>query len=352
MKRSKFNSINIWPGFVDAISTLLLVFVFLLAVLMISENFLTQAIFGKNTALDNLRSRIKSLELNIEEGTEENIKLSKLLKNLNIKLEKLIIEKENTDKNLIEEKKNNENLSLDLEGLEKKILGLLDELGIEKLKITEKENINRELNSTVAQLNDNIISLNKKIKTVQNMLETSNKDINNKNLEIENLSEKLNQVLEQKVGELEEYRSEFFGRLKKIIGDEEEINIVGDRFVLQSEVFFSSGSAEIGKEGKEKVIEITKVLLSISKKIPNSLDWLIQVEGHTDNIPISTVEFPSNWELSTARAISVAKIMMKNGIPSNKINVAGYGEHKPLVKNNDSFNREKNRRIELKLTQP
>ena len=183
-------------------------------------------------------------------------------------------------------------------------------------------------------------------------LNKSNKNIENKNIEISNLGRQLNLALEEKVGELEEYRSEFFGELKKIIGEEKEINIVGDRFVLQSEVFFQSGSAKIGPEGIKKVKEITDVLISITNKIPSNINWLIQVEGHTDNIPIATEEVPSNWELSTARAISVAKIMMKNGISSDKINVAGYGEHKPLTKNNNSINREKNRRIELKLTQP
>ena len=154
------------------------------------------------------------------------------------------------------------------------------------------------------------------------------------------------------MGELEGYRSEFFGKLKKIIGEEKEINIVGDRFVLQSEVFFQSGSAKIENDGIQKVEEITEILISITNKIPKNINWLIQVEGHTDNIPISTEQYPSNWELSTARAIAVAKIMMKNGVSADKINVAGYGEHKPLLENNNSTNREKNRRIELKLTQP
>jgi chemotaxis protein MotB len=187
---------------------------------------------------------------------------------------------------------------------------------------------------------------------VKRSLNISNKELTNKNIEITNLGNKLNLALEKKVGELEEYRSEFFGELKKIIGKEKEINIVGDRFVLQSEVFFKSGSAEIGKDGIKKVIEITKILKSITSKIPVNLNWLIQVEGHTDNLPIANEIFPSNWELSTARAISVAKIMMKNGISSDKINVAGYGEYRPLVANSNSKNREKNRRIELKLTQP
>ncbi len=352
MRRKKIGVINIWPGFVDAISTLLLVFVFLLAILMISENFLTQALTGKNTALDNLRLRLQSLELNIKDSAEKNQNLSELLNKLNYQLDRLKLEKSELNKNLNEEKLKSKNLNLDIYGLEEKVTILLNDLGIEKLKVSKKEELNTELNLNINGLNKNITSLNNKLFQIQNALDKSNQEIKNKNNEISDLGKKLNFALKEKVGELEQYRSEFFGRLKKIIGEEKEINIVGDRFVLQSEVFFASGSAKIEKDGRKKVIEITNLLISITKKIPDNISWLIQVEGHTDNIPISTEEFPSNWELSTARAIAVARIMMNNGISSDKINVAGYGEYKPLIKNNNPSNREKNRRIELKLTQP
>ena len=352
MRRKKISILNIWPGFVDAISTLLLVFVFLLAVLMISENFLTQAITGKNTALDNLRSRILSLELEIGEKDGTNKKLSDLLETLNTQLAKLDIEKNNLQDNFNKEKSTNSNLQFNIDNLGKKIEILQNELGIEKIKVSNQKQNNIKLKSTVAELNQSIINLNRKMIEIDNALNISNSEIDNKEVEIKKLTTKLNIALKEKVGELEQYRSEFFGRLKKIIGEEKEINIVGDRFVLQSEVFFQSGSAKIGENGTTKVIEITNILKAITKKIPNSLNWLIQVEGHTDNVPISNEEFPSNWELSTARAISVAKIMMDNGIPSDKINVAGYGEFRPLFSNNNKLNREKNRRIELKLTQP
>lgn len=352
MKRKSVSIFNIWPGFVDVIATLLLVFVFLLAVLMISENFLTQAISGKNTALDNLRSKMYSLKLDLEKKAEKNNTLSDLLLNLNQQLSRLNIEKSKLDVNLNNERSISSNLQLDIKGLEKKVTALYDELGMEKLKIIDNNKTNKKLNFTIEELNQNISKLNIKMLEVKKSLNISNKELTDKNLEITNLGNKLNIALKKKVGELEDYRSEFFGELKKIIGNEKEINIVGDRFVLQSEVFFKSGSSEIGIDGVKKVIEITKILKSITSKIPANLNWLIQVEGHTDNLPISNVTFPSNWELSTARAISVAKIMMKNGVSSDKINVAGYGEFRPLVANSNTINREKNRRIELKLTQP
>ena len=352
MSRKKIGLINIWPGFVDAISTLLLVFVFLLVVLMISENFLTQSLTGKNTALDNLREKLQSLELNIKDSSEKNKNLSNLLFELNKELDKLKLDKQDVELSLKEENIKNKNLTLNITDLENKIIKLVDQLGLEKLKTTKQKTINSDLNLTIKDLNKNIISLNNELQAVQRSLEQTDKDNKEKDLEISNLGSKLNEALKEKVGELEGYRSEFFGKLKKIIGEEKEINIVGDRFVLQSEVFFQSGSAKIGNDGIQKVEEITEILISITNKIPKNINWLIQVEGHTDNIPISTEQYPSNWELSTARAIAVAKIMMKNGVPSDKINVAGYGEHKPLLENNNSTNREKNRRIELKLTQP
>ena len=352
MSRKKIGLINIWPGFVDAISTLLLVFVFLLVVLMISENFLTQSLTGKNTALDNLREKLQSLELNIKDSSEKNKNLSNLLFELNKELDKLKLDKQDVELSLKEENIKNKNLTLNITDLENKIVKLVDQLGLEKLKTTKQKTINSDLNLTINDLNKNIISLNNELQAVQRSLEQTDKDNKEKDLEISNLGSKLNEALKEKVGELEGYRSEFFGKLKKIIGEEKEINIVGDRFVLQSEVFFQSGSAKIGNDGIQKVEDITEILISITNKIPKNINWLIQVEGHTDNIPISTEQYPSNWELSTARAIAVAKIMMKNGVPSDKINVAGYGEHKPLLENNNSTNREKNRRIELKLTQP
>ena len=352
MSRKKIGLINIWPGFVDAISTLLLVFVFLLVVLMISENFLTQSLTGKNTALNNLREKLQSLELNIKDSSEKNKNLSNLLFELNKELDKLKLDKQDVELSLKEENIKNKNLTLNITDLENKIVKLVDQLGLEKLKTTKQKTINSDLNLTIKDLNKNIILLNNELQAVQRSLEQTDKDNKEKDLEISNLGSKLNEALKEKVGELEGYRSEFFGKLKKIIGEEKEINIVGDRFVLQSEVFFQSGSAKIGNDGIQKVEEITEILISITNKIPKNINWLIQVEGHTDNIPISTEQYPSNWELSTARAIAVAKIMMKNGVPSDKINVAGYGEHKPLLENNNSTNREKNRRIELKLTQP
>ena len=352
MRRKNLTQVNIWPGFVDAITTLLLVFVFLLSVFMISQTFLTQSISGKDAALLNLRTQLQKLDEALETNVGENKELTELIAKLSKQIETLNLEKSNLTKNLKDEEKLNKKYQLNTEDLENKISVLFEELGVEKLNLKNETQKSIKLNLEISELNKTIKKLNNQLSEIGQALSLSVDDSETKNTEIENLKVKLDEALKEKIGELSEYRSEFFGKLKGILKDQKEINIVGDRFVLQSEILFKSGSAEIGVKGKERLSEISNLLKSITKKIPNKINWIIQVEGHTDNVPISTNEFPSNWELSVSRAIAVARIMIENGIDPYRINVAGYGEFRPLVDNQNEENRNRNRRIELKLTQP
>ena len=352
MKRRLSSSINIWPGFVDIISTLLLVFVFLLALFMVSQTFLTQVLSGKNTALENLKNQLFKLDSDLKINESEKGQLSEEIFQLNKKLEKLNLYRIDVEKELLEEEELSEKYLLISNELEIKVKSLSKELGLEKVKLSEEKISNKNFKLDIKNLNNNINELNIKLAKLDKALSLSLGTVEDKDLQLRTLKNKLDIAIQAKIGELAEYRSEFFGKLKKVIGQEKEIIIVGDRFVLQSEIFFTSGSSLVGETGKSKIIEIANLLKSITTKIPKNIDWLIQVEGHTDNVPIANKEYPSNWELSTARAISVAKIMIENGIQSKRINVAGYGEFRPLVENNSKSNREKNRRIELKLTQP
>ncbi len=352
MRRKNLTQVNIWPGFVDAITTLLLVFVFLLAVFMISQTFLTQSISGKDAALQSLKTQLQKLDADLDKNIDKNKKLSELIATLNQQIEILNLEKSNLKTNLEDKENLNKKYQLNTKDLERKITTLFEELGVEKLNLKSEKKISTKLNLEISELNTTIQQLNSKLSELDEALSLSLVDVETKNTEIESLKVKLDVALKEKIGELSEYRSEFFGRLKEILKNQKEINIVGDRFVLQSEILFMSGSAEIGIKGKERLSEISNLLKSITKKIPSKINWIIQVEGHTDNVPISTNEFPSNWELSVARAIAVARIMIDNGIEPNRINVAGYGEFRPLVDNKDKDDRKKNRRIELKLTQP
>ncbi len=352
MKRKQFIQVNIWPGFVDAISTLLLVFVFLLALFMISQTFLTQSISGKNAALQSLNTQLQKLDSDLKKNKFENKKLSELISVLNQNIDNLNLEKNKLENTVNEKEGLNKEYQINIKELEKKIINLAEELGVEKLNLKTEKDKSIKLNLEVTDLNEIILELNTKLSQLQEALSISSVAQETNEIEIRDLKIKLDEALKEKIGELSEYRSEFFGRLKQILKDQKKINVVGDRFVLQSEILFKSGSAEIGEIGRKKLIEISTLLKSITKKIPEKIDWIIQVEGHTDNIPISNDEFPSNWELSVARAIAVSKIMIDNGIEPKRINVAGYGEFRPLVKNENNLNRNKNRRIELKLTQP
>jgi len=170
-------------------------------------------------------------------------------------------------------------------------------------------------------------------------------------VKIANLGQRLNAALASKVQELARYRSEFFGRLRKVLGNHRDIQIVGDRFVFQSEVLFASGSDILAPVGKLQMAKLGETLKEITATIPSDINWILRVDGHTDRVPIRTKRYPSNWELSAARAISVVKFLTTLGIPANRFAAAGFGEFQPLDVRNDEFAYRRNRRIELKLDQ-
>jgi chemotaxis protein MotB len=172
-----------------------------------------------------------------------------------------------------------------------------------------------------------------------------------KEVQIADLGRRLNAALATKVQELARFRSDFFGRLRELLGDRQDIRVVGDRFVFQSEVLFASGSAELEPEGRKQLSQLASALAEIAATIPEDIDWVLRVDGHTDRRPISTPEFPSNWELSTARAISVVKFLIIRGIGPNRLAATGFGQFQPLDTGSDEIAFRRNRRIELKLTQ-
>ena len=202
----------------------------------------------------------------------------------------------------------------------------------------------------VALLTNEIDILKNEITLLNNALEASEQTAITKDLKIEVLGERLNKALTSKVFELQKYRSEFFGKLQNILGDREDIKIKGDRFIIESEILFDSASADLQLEGKEKLREIGKTLKETTTQIPNDIDWVILVEGHTDKRPIKTVRYPSNWELSTARANSVLKLLLELGFNPSRLAAAGYGEFYPISNGNTDADYQQNRRIELKLT--
>ncbi len=222
------------------------------------------------------------------------------------------------------------------------------ETSLEEIK--EMENQASKTLEQIETLSIQIDTLQQEIALLNNALEASERDTLIKDLEIEVLGEKLNKALTSKVFELQKYRSEFFGKLQSILGDREDIKIVGDRFIFESELLFESASADLEISGKQKLSEIGLTLKETTNQIPNDIDWIIMVEGHTDKRPIKTVQYPSNWELSTARANSVLKLLLELGFSPNRLAAAGYGEFYPISLGELDSDYQQNRRIELKLT--
>ena len=231
----------------------------------------------------------------------------------------------------------------------------IEDIRISENEISSKQIEEMEIQSSqtfeqIAILSDEIENLKNEIETLNMALEASEDEAISKNLEIEILGERLNKALTSKIFELQKYRSEFFGKLQNLLGDREDIKIVGDRFIFESELLFDSSSANLQDKGKEKLKEIALTLMETTKQIPTDIDWIIQVEGHTDKRPINTAQFPSNWELSTARANSVLKLLLDIGFSPKRLAAAGYGEFYPISEGETKDDYQQNRRIELKLT--
>ena len=221
---------------------------------------------------------------------------------------------------------------------------------ISSSQIKEMEIESSQTLEQISILSNEIENLKIEILTLNEALEASEIETASKNLEIEILGERLNKALTSKIFELQKYRSEFFGKLQSLLGDRDDIKIVGDRFIFESELLFDSASANLQENGKEKLKQIAMTLMETTNQIPSDIDWIIQVEGHTDKRPIRTIQYPSNWELSTARANSVLKLLLEIGFPPNRLAAAGYGEFYPISEGETKEDFQQNRRIELKLT--
>lgn len=475
---------EIWPGFVDALTTLLLVIIFLLVVFVLAQFFLSQALSGRDAALEKLNQQvneladllalerhsntelkreISGLSINLSQSNQErdsaiirldtltsraleaedqrdkltlllrqqtkktdtveaalmaaedkikvdqdsiaaNLKELELLKRdiealrdvrkeLEASVGALTLQITEKDIQLSQSKDQNEKLQADLEDKDSKLndrdllLGqlrdqskeleaklaeeaertLLAQKDIEDrdIKLSElqalylqtqdsltgEEEISSEAQAQVALLNAQIASLRRALAQIEKALGISEqKDVEQK-AQIADLGKRLNLALAQKVQELQLYRSNFFGQLRKVLKNRPGISVVGDRFVFQSEVLFGQGEAELGQEGRENMAAFAQTLLDISRSIPDEIDWILRVDGHTDSQPIRTARFPSNWELSTARALSVTKYLVARGIPPHRLAAAGFGEFQPLDPRDDEIAFLRNRRIELKLTE-
>jgi chemotaxis protein MotB len=245
----------------------------------------------------------------------------------------------------------NEILETQISSVENQNQSLRDQISsLEQDSTIQTTNLNEAL-AQISRLSEDIKILSNEIQLLNNLLDAKEAEIASNKIELGELGDRLNRVLTSELFKLQKYKSEFFGQLSETLGQREDIQIKGDRFIFQSEILFESGSADIQAEGRVALSLIAKTLIDLSDQIPTDLNWVLQIDGHTDRVPIATAKFPSNWELSHARALEVVKFFIQQGIPADKLSANGYGEHQPISLGSSPEDLKLNRRIELKITQ-
>lgn len=292
---------DVWPGYVDALTTLLLMITFLLTVYILAQFFLSQALSGREKVLDRLSQKIVAL-------SEQLAGERKAKRELQTAAGALTAARDASEQRAVATEHHVDELSAQIAELHAQLSQIAAALGTSESK-------NRE---------DEVV--------------------------IADLGQRLQVALAEKVAEMAKYRSEFFGRLQEVLGERSDIRVVGDRFVFQSEVLFPSGSAELSPAGRATLTAFARTLLAIAGEIPPDVRWVLRVDGHTDRVPIASGRFPSNWELSTARALSVVKFLSTQRVPPERLAATGFGEFQPLDAGTDVAANARNRRIEMRLT--
>ncbi|MGI9412775.1 MAG: peptidoglycan -binding protein [Hyphomicrobiales bacterium] len=326
-----------WPGFVDAMASLLLVIIFVLSIFMLVQFILARDISEQDSALNRLRSQIAELSELLALEKAETAELQTTISSLTEDLGTSRAEASRLGGLLETERSTSESAG-----------GALATL---KSDLDSEKKIRSEALAKVELLNQQIAALRRQLAQLTAALETAESRDKESQTKIADLGRRLNAALARRVQQLARYRSEFFGKLREILSQRSDIQIVGDRFVFQAEVFFATGQASINAQGQRELDKLASALVELQGIIPEEINWVLRVDGHTDDVPISTAPFPSNWELSTARAISVVRHLIRNGVPPTRLVAAGFGEFQPLDPANSIDARRKNRRIELKLTE-
>ena len=368
-----------WPGFVDALATLLMVIIFVLMVFVLVQVNLAYRVSGQDATLGEMRQQLASLgellslerrasaalaadlaqiiaQLNASNSQRDDLQtqlasLQTALASRNTEIDKLARQQANTEAALAAAQ-----ASLDAR------LGALQLAeGQLALAQAQKQSADRMIESLqaettaskaeVAQLTAALAAVRMRVEELTALLGEKEQQAAKDKVAIANLGKSLNNALASRVQELQRFRSEFFGRLRDVLKGRDDVQIVGDRFVFQSEVLFAQGQAEIGTDGRQQLAQLAVALTDIASQIPDDINWILQVDGHTDNIPLRAGRYRDNWDLSTERALSVVRFLRDQGLPANRLAAAGYGEFQPLDSRDTNDARRVNRRIELKITQ-
>ncbi len=333
----RIESVNYWPGFVDALSTMLLVIIFLLSVFMLAQFFLSREVTGKDTALARLNHQIEELTsllaLERSEKGQDQTKIATLTATL---------ESTQNERQHLLDAASQGGASADAAS---------DKTVAAANAIDAQKEISARALAQVDILNQQISALRKQLAAIQEALDASQSSEKEAQTKIADLGQRLNVALAQKVQELSRYRSDFFGRLRQILGSRPDIRVVGDRFVFESSVLFESAKADLSPAGQQSLDSVASAVLDLEREIPPDIPWILRIDGHTDSKAITGGSFKSNWELSAARAIAVVQYLISKGIEPNRLAAAGFGEFQPIDPGTDDAALARNRRIELKLTE-
>ncbi|MBP3615939.1 MAG: OmpA family protein [Alphaproteobacteria bacterium] len=346
------NQTSLWPSFVDVMSNLLILMLFVVVIFMLM-NFVS-SVNSRNSKDDRItelekiiaeKDKINKALINNVRGVKEDLEKAQKETDLaKSDMEELYSVLDMTKTDAKKEEVKNEQLSNKVAELNMFILQLEGDIIKKDNEVKRLQNNEDNLKNTVSKLTGEMQKLN-------DVFEATNKYISWQKVQIVELGKKLNRALANKTAELFKVRSTFFEELSTAVMGNKNFVMVGDRFVIPSEVFFTAESADIGKEGKEKLKELASILKDAMKAFPDDIDWILRVDGHTDKNPIKGTKFKSNWELSVARAVSVVNFLISEGIPANRLAATGFGEFHPLVEGSDKASLKKNRRIEFKLTE-
>jgi chemotaxis protein MotB len=327
---------DVWPAYVDALTTLLLTITFLLTVYILAQFFLSQVLSGREKALADLSREIAALSQQLAGERQAKQALEGDAARLNAALQTaaqrtswLQGEIDRLNAAVASSKAAGEGLTAQLD---------------------EEKRTSADARSQVEQLNRQVEELRQQLTQIAAALNLSESKNRESQVVIADLGQRLEVALAEKVAEMARYRSEFFGRLREVLQERPDVRVVGDRFVFQSEVLFPSGSADLTPDGRKTLASFARTLLEIAPRIPAELSWVLRVDGHTDRVPISSERYPSNWELSVDRATSVVKYLVTQGVPAKRLAATGFGEFQPIDDGKGAAANARNRRIEMRLT--
>jgi len=342
-------TVDVWPGFVDALASVLLVFIFMLLLFVLAQFSVSWELAGRDVTISRLRHSIDELAQTLALERDRGAALASRLTDTEERLRATLAERDEIRARLAREEDRARLAQTEVETRDARIDELAARIEEQDEALDEGRRLSQRAEKRIVELTQQVQALRQQLTEISGALKLAEAKVTEQKVEIASLGKRLNLALAQKVQELNRYRSEFFGRLREVLGERDDVRIVGDRFVFQSEVLFETASADLGEEGRRQMKRLAEALKEVSARIPDDIDWVLRVDGHTDRRPIHTQEFPSNWELSTARALSIVRFLIVEGIPAKRLIAAGFGEYHPLDPGDTPQAWRRNRRIEMRL---